>query len=137
MGTDCPNCQEGLTGTRGHQHLVPDRESADEQALQRYVCAACGSAWHRTYVGDGPFVWCRDWAASPRRFVFAFLASCPNDHSQMHTFRADHLREMIDSREVMLWCGTCGTSWGASDELLGKMKRALAGAASGIDHREA
>lgn len=124
METDCPYCQEGLTGVRGHRHIVLDGETAD-QANQRYRCANCGSAWDRMLVGDGPFVWRNDRKASPDRFVFAFLARCRNDHQQMHTFLADHLRELIDSRSLVLWCGTCGTSWSASDELLESLKRKL------------
>lgn len=65
------------------------------------------------------------YSSNSQSFMFAFLANCPNDHPQMHTFRVDHLRELIDSCNLVLWCGTCGTSWSASDELLEKVKRSL------------
>ncbi len=127
MEKDCPYCQGGLTGIRGHRHIVPDGETADDQPNQRYRCAICGAARDRTSVGDGPFVWRPDRNDSPHRFVLAFLATCPNGHGQMHTFLADHLRELIDSQSIVLWCGACGTSWSAPDELLESMKRKLAG----------
>ena len=127
MEKGCPYCQSGPTGMGGHRHIVRDGETPDDQQTQRYRCTICGSAWDRMFVGDGPFVWRQDSADSPRHFVFAFLASCPNGHQQMHTFLADHLGELVDSQDIVLWCGTCGTSWSAPDELLESMKRKLAG----------
>lgn len=61
--------------------------------------------------------------ASGNPLRFTFFATCPNAHSRMQSFRADHLRHLIESGDLTLWCGTCDTSWKASDELLARIER--------------